>query len=182
MLNAELFWSFMKIGAMTFGGGYAMLPIIEREVCEKKKWVDESEIMDYYAIGQCTPGVIAVNTATFTGYKVNGTWGGVCATAGVVTPSIIIITLIAALIRNFAHLQAVQDALAGIRICVCVLIFNAVVKMFRKAVVDRITLAMYLVILCATVFFNVSPILCVVVAAVLGLLLKSRELRKEDQA
>lgn len=174
MLNAELFWSFAKIGAMTFGGGYAMLPIIEREICEKKKWVTEPEIMDYYAIGQCTPGVIAVNTATFTGYHVNGVSGGICATVGVVTPSVVIITLIAALIRNFAGLQIVQDALAGIRVCVCVLIFNAVLKMFRKAVVDRFTLVLYLLILAATVFFNVSPVLCVVIAGAAGLIVKGR--------
>ena len=111
----DLFLTFARIGVLTFGGGYAMLPIIQREIVEKKRWVSEAEVMDYYAIGQCTPGVIAVNTATFTGRKIGGNLGGVVATAGVVFPSIVIITVIAALIRNFADLRPVQDALAGIR-------------------------------------------------------------------
>ena len=159
MIYLDLFLAFAKIGVMTFGGGYAMLPIIQREIVEKKKWVTEAEVMDYYAIGQCTPGVIAVNTATFTGRHIAGDLGGICATAGVVFPSIVIITIIAALIRGFAHIQAVQDALAGIRVCVCVLVFNAVLKMWKKAVIDRVTLVLYLVILIASVFFNASSTL-----------------------
>ncbi len=170
----DLFLTFARIGALTFGGGYAMLPIIQREVVEKKGWVTETEVMDYYAIGQCTPGVIAVNTATFTGRKIRGNLGGIVATAGVVFPSIVIITVIAALIRNFADLRPVQDALAGIRVCVCVLIFNAVLKMWKKAVVDRVTLILYVAILIASVFFNASPILMVVIAAVCGLIVKGR--------
>ena len=174
MIYLELFLAFAKIGVMTFGGGYAMLPIIQREIVEKKKWVTEAEVMDYYAIGQCTPGVIAVNTATFTGRHIAGDLGGICATAGVVFPSIVIITVIAALIRGFAHIQAVQDALAGIRVCVCILVFNAVLKMWKKAVIDKVTLALYLVILIASVFFDASPILMVVFAAAAGLIVKGR--------
>ena len=174
MSYLDLFLTFAKIGVMTFGGGYAMLPIIQREVVEKKGWVSETEIMDYYAIGQCTPGVIAVNTATFTGRKVMGNLGGIVATAGVIFPSLVIITVIAALIRGFADLRPVQDALAGIRVCVCVLIFNAVLKMWKKAVVDRVTLVLYLAILFASVFFNASPILMVVIAAAAGLIVKGR--------
>ena len=170
----DLFLTFARIGVLTFGGGYAMLPIIQREIVEKKRWVSEAEVMDYYAIGQCTPGVIAVNTATFTGRKIGGNLGGVVATAGVVFPSIVIITVIAALIRNFASLRPVQDALAGIRVCVCVLIFNAVLKMWKKAVIDPVTLILYVVILIASVFFNASPILMVVIAAVCGLIVKGR--------
>ena len=174
MIYLELFIAFAKIGVLTFGGGYAMLPIIQREIVEKKKWVTEAEVMDYYAIGQCTPGVIAVNTATFTGRHIAGSLGGICATAGVVFPSIVIITFIAALIRGFAYFKPVQDALAGIRVCVCVLIFNAVVKMWKKAVVDRVTLILYALILAASVFWNASPILMVVIAAVAGLIVKGR--------
>ena len=175
MIYLELFIAFAKIGVMTFGGGYAMLPIIQREIVEKKKWVTEAEVMDYYAIGQCTPGVIAVNTATFTGRHIAGNLGGICATAGVVFPSIIIITVIAALIRGFAELQPVQDALAGIRVCVCILIFNAVLKMWKKAVVGKITLILFLAILIASVFFDASPIIMVLIAAVVGLLVKGRK-------
>lgn len=174
MSYMDLFLTFARIGVLTFGGGYAMLPIIQREIVEKKGWVTEAEVMDYYAIGQCTPGIIAVNTATFTGRKVKGTSGGIVATAGVVFPSMVIITVIAALIHGFADLRPVQDALAGIRVCVCVLIFNAVLKLWKKAVVDVVTLVLYLVILAASVFFNVSPVLMVVIAGVAGLIVKGR--------
>ena len=137
MLYLDLFLTFARIGVLTFGGGYAMLPIIQREIVEKKGWVTETEVMDYYAIGQCTPGVIAVNTATFTGRHIAGNLGGIVATAGVVFPSLVIITVIAALIRGFANLKPVQDALAGIRVCVCVLIFNAVWKMWKRNSTSR---------------------------------------------
>ena len=125
----ELFWTFAKMGVMTFGGGYAMLPILQREVVENKRWVTEEEIMDYYAIGQCTPGIIAVNTATFIGQKIRGIAGGIVATLGLVFPSVVIISILAGLITNFSHLVWVQNAFAGIQVCVCVLIFNAVVKL-----------------------------------------------------
>ena len=132
----ELFWTFFKIGAFTFGGGYAMLPMLQKEVVEKRGWASEEELMDYYAIGQCTPGIIAVNTATFVGQKTAGIAGGIIATLGVVFPSLIIITIIAAFIQNFSDLAIVQNAFAGIRVCVCVLILNAVVKLWKKSVVD----------------------------------------------
>ena len=170
----DLFLTFARIGVLTFGGGYAMLPIIQREVVEKKGWVSEAEVMDYYAIGQCTPGVIAVNTATFTGRKIKGNLGGIAATAGVVFPSVVIITVIAALIHGFSRLTLVQDALAGIRVCVCVLIFNSVLKMWKKAVIDKVTLVLYLAILIASVFFDASPVLMVVIAACAGLAVKGR--------
>lgn len=169
-----LFLAFARVGVMTFGGGYAMLPIMQRELVDKRGWVGETELMDYFAIGQCTPGVIAVNTATFTGRKLKGAIGGIVATMGVVFPSLIIISIIAALIKNFAHIRAVQDALAGIRVCVCILIFNAVVKMWKNAVVDWITLIMFILILIASLFFDASPILMVVLAAIAGIIAKGR--------
>ena len=127
----ELFFVFAKIGVMTFGGGYAMLPILQREIVEKKKWTTDEELMDYFAVGQCTPGVIAVNTATFIGQKMKGILGGIVATLGVVFPSLSIISILAGVIEAFSHIQWVQHAFGGIRICVCVLIANAVVKLFK---------------------------------------------------
>ena len=121
--------TFAKVGVMTFGGGYAMLPILQREVVENKAWAVEEELVDYFAIGQCTPGVIAVNTATFIGQKQAGILGGIIATIGVVFPSLIIISLLAGVIEAFSHLNWVQHAFGGIRICVCILILNAVVKL-----------------------------------------------------
>ena len=170
-LLLELFWAFARVGALTFGGGYAMLPIIQREVAEKKNWATEEELMDYYAIGQCTPGVIAVNTATFVGQKVAGTIGGIAATIGVVFPSMIIITLIAALVHNFSDLAAVKNAFAGVRVCVCVLICNAVVKLWKKAVVDRVTMGIFLVVVVGGLLLDLSPVVFVVLAGVAGAVL-----------
>lgn len=140
----DLFLTFARVGVMTFGGGYAMLPILQREVVENKKWATEEELADYFAIGQCTPGVIAVNTATFVGQKLRGISGGIFATLGVVFPSLVIIILLAGVISAVSHLAWVQHAFGGVRVCVCVLIFNSVVKLYRKAVVDRATLAIFL--------------------------------------
>ena len=166
----DLYFTFFRIGAVTFGGGYAMLPILQREVVEKKHWATEEELMDYYAIGQCTPGVIAVNTATFIGRKYRGIPGGILTTLGVVSPSVIIISVIAAVINNFAGILWVQNALGGIRVCVCVFILNSVVKLFRSAVKDKATLVIFLALFALAVFFNFSPIYSVVAAGALGLL------------
>ena len=167
----DMFITFFRIGAVTFGGGYAMLPILQREVVEKKHWATNEELTDYYAIGQCTPGIIAVNTATFIGRKYRGNLGGIITTLGVVTPSVIIISVIAALINNFADIIWVKNALAGIRVCVCVFILNSVIKLFKTGIVDKATFAMYAVIFLCAVFLDVSPIVFIVIAGVLGNLL-----------
>ena len=168
-----LFLTFSKVGAMTFGGGYAMLPILQREVVEDKGWATEEELTDYYAVGQCTPGIIAVNTATFVGRKLAGPAGGIAATLGVVFPSLVIITLIAALLSNFAEVAAVQHAFAGIRVCVCVLILNAVVKLWKKTVVDLPTLLIFLAVLALSLLTSLSPVVYVLCAAAAGVLIKN---------
>lgn len=168
----ELIVSFFKVGIMTFGGGYAMLPILQREIVDAKGWATEEELMDYFAIGQCTPGVIAVNTATFIGNKIKGVPGGIVATLALVSPSLIIISLLAGIIEAFSHVVWVQYAFGGIRVCVCVLILNAVIKLFRKAVLDVPTFLIFLVVAVAASFFaDISPILYVVAAAVVGIVL-----------
>ncbi len=172
----SLFFTFAKIGVMTFGGGYAMLPILQREVVDKKHWTTEEELMDYFAIGQCTPGIIAVNTATFIGQKRKGVLGGILATLGVIFPSLIIISLLAGVIEAFKELELVQYAFGGIRVCVCVLILNAVVKLLKKAIIDTKTLVIFIAVtLCSTVFANISPIIFVLVAATLGIAIKAIE-------
>ena len=168
----DLFLTFAKVGSMTFGGGYAMLPILQREVVDKKGWTTNEEIMDYYAVGQCTPGVIAVNTATFIGQKFAGILGGIAATLGVVFPSVVIISIIAAFITNFAELAVVQNALAGVRVCVCVLIFNAVLKLFKSSVKDAFTMAIFAVVLALMLIFNASPVIFIVLAAIAGIVYK----------
>jgi len=168
----DMFLTFAKVGVMTFGGGYAMLPILQREVVDNKHWATEEELMDYFAIGQCTPGVIAVNTATFIGRKNKGTAGGIVATLGVVFPSLIIITLLAGVIEAFSHIQWVQNAFGGIRVCVCVLILNAVIKLLKKAVIDIPTLIIFLAVIAGSLFTPVSPVIFVLCAAVCGIVIK----------
>ena len=168
----ELLITFAKIGVMTFGGGMAMLPMLQREIVERKGWATEEEMADYYAIGQCTPGIIAVNTATFIGNKQKGTLGGIVATLGVVLPSLVIITLLAGVIEYYSALAWVKNALAWIRVCVCVLIFNSVVKLGKKSVIDRWTLGIFLLILVLSLTLDCSPVVFVLVAALCGLVVK----------
>ena len=174
----DLFLTFAKVGVMTFGGGYAMLPILQREVVENKGWATEEELVDYFAIGQCTPGVIAVNTATFIGHKLRGIAGGIFATLGVVFPSVVIISLLAGVIEAFSHIAWVQHAFGGIRVCVCVLILNAVLKLLKKAVIDLPTLIIFAVVALGSYFLPISPVVFVVLAAAAGLALKALEGRK----
>ncbi len=171
-----LFWTFAKIGAMTFGGGYAMLPILQREIVEHRGWATEEEMADYYAIGQCTPGIIAVNVATFIGRGQAGIPGAVAATLGQVFPCLVIISIIAGILTNFAELKVVQDAFAGIRACVCVLILNAVIKLFRTDVVDLATFLLFLAVLAGAALTNLSPVLFVVAAGALGVVLRALKL------
>ncbi|MBQ8929603.1 MAG: chromate transporter [Oscillospiraceae bacterium] len=165
----ELFLSFAKVGVMTFGGGYAMLPILQNEVVEKKKWISQEDLTDCYAIGQCTPGVIAVNTATFVGYRQKGVPGAVCATLGVVFPSLVIITIIAAFIRNFADLPVVKNAFAGVRICVCVLVLNTVIKLWKTTIISKASLIIFIAVLLLAALTGISKVILVVAAGVTGL-------------
>ena len=189
-LYLDLFLTFAKVGVCTFGGGYAMLPILQREVVEKKGWATEEELTDYFAIGQCTPGVIAVNTGTFIGQKLKGIPGGVLATLGVVFPSLIIIMILAAFIQNFAHLPAVIHAFAGVRACICALILSSVIKLGKSALKDLPAILIYVFILALAVLGNfvtfpatvlwgnllnflLSPVVLVVIAGVAGLCVRA---------
>ena len=176
----DLFLTFARVGVMTFGGGYAMLPILEREVVDGKGWATSEELMDYYAVGQCTPGVIAVNTATFIGQKQAGNLGGIVATLGIVFPSLVIITAIAGVLTNFSHLAVVQNAFAGIRVCVCVLVFNAVGKLWKNAVVDKWSLLLFLAVFLLSLLLDVSPVIFVIITAAAGILLTVLGVRKHE--
>ena len=172
-LLLDLFCAFFRIGLFTFGGGYAMLPLLQREIVEKKKWATEEELLDYFAVGQCTPGIIAVNTATFVGFKEKKLSGAIFATLGIVSPSLVIITVIAALLSNFAHIAAVQNAFAGIRVAVCVLILNSIVKLWKKSVVDKLALGVFIAVFLGSVLLShVSPVVFIVAAAVLGIVVR----------
>ena len=170
----DLFWTFAKIGSITFGGGYAMLPIIQREIVEKKKWATETEVMDYYAVGQCTPGIIAVNTATFIGYRLKGIAGGIFATLGVIFPSLVIIMLIAAFLKNFAEFSVVQHAFGGIRVAVVALIISSVIKLWKSSVKNYIGIIIAVMAFILGAVLQLSPIYVVIGAAIVGLLTKNR--------
>ena len=170
----KLFSTFFRIGGLTFGGGYAMLPMLEKEVVDEKKWATSEELLDYYAVGQATPGIIAVNTATFIGYKVKGMLGALFATAGVVFPSLVIIIIIATCLQNFAKYEIVQRAFSGIRVAVAVLIIDAIAKLWKNSVIDKVGILIFLVTFIFGSFFNISPIYIVISSAILGLILKFR--------
>ena len=172
----DLFVTFAKMGSVTFGGGYAMLPVLQRECVEKRGWITEEEIADYFAIGQCTPGLIAVNVSTFVGNKLKGPVGGIIATVGFATIPMFILSLIAAGLSQVLDNPLVRSAFSGVRVCVCVLILNAVLRLWKKSIVDHKTLAIFLVVLGFSVFgsllpIKIGPAVLVVAAAVSGLLL-----------
>ena len=169
----ELFTAFMRIGAVNFGGGYAMLPLLEKDLNEKRHWTTTEELMDYFAIGQCTPGIIALNVSTFIGYKRKGVAGAIAATTGFLSCPIVIILIISAFLTNFADLAIVKNAFAGIRVCVCVLIFQAVLRLWKKSVPDQTALILYLAIFLVTVCSRQLPVhvpaaLLVIIAGVFG--------------
>lgn len=166
----ELFLTFAKAGVMTFGGGMAMLPLLMREIVENKKWATEEELSDYYAIAQCTPGIIAVNTATFIGAKHRGVIGGIFATLGMVFPSLVIITLLASAISLIADNPIVQKAFMGIRISVCVLVLNSAIKLSKTAINRRISVIVFILSGILVLFINLSPVVVVLIAIVLGII------------
>lgn len=170
----DLFLTFARVGGLTFGGGYAMLPILQREVVEKRKWVSEADVMDYYAISQCLPGIIAVNTSLFIGNKIKGVKGSVAAVLGVVFPSLVIIMILAAFLSNFTDVPMVKHAFAGIHVCVFVLIVNAIWKLRKGAITDYVTLGLFMAVFALSAFTNVSPILLVVASAFIGVALYRR--------
>ena len=177
----NLFLAFAKIGAVTFGGGYAMLPILQRDIVKKHGWATDDELVDYFAIGQCTPGIIAVNTATFIGYKQKGVLGGIFATLGVIFPSIVIISVIAAFITNYADLPVVRYAFNGIRVCVCILNLNAVLKLSKSSLVDKWTSGIFAVVFILSMFFNISAAILVLAAGLAGYIIKRFSAKEESQ-
>jgi chromate transporter len=175
----DLYTTFVKIGCVTFGGGYAMLPILERELVDKRHWTTMDDLRDYFSIGQCTPGIIALNVSTFIGEKKKGVPGALLATTGFLTGPIIIILIIASFLTNFAEQPIVQHAFAGIRVCVCVLIVQAVLRLWKNSVVDGFTLFLYLVIFVLNAFPGILPVrvpaaVLVIIAGVVGVLMSMR--------
>lgn len=180
-LWGQLFWSFFKIGGMTFGGGLTMLPMLEHELVQKKEWVTEEELLDCYAIGQCTPGIIAVNTATFVGYKKGKISGGIFATLGMVCPSILIITIVAMFLKNFMDNVWFQHALQGVRGVVCALLCNTVINLCKKSLKSIAAGIVFAAILILGFFTKVPTIILVLMAAATGIILDLIKAKKESK-
>lgn len=181
-LDCRLFLMFAQIGLFTIGGGYAMLPLIQREIVEKRQWATNDDVLNYYALGQCTPGIIAVNVATFIGYKMAGVFGGIFATLGVVFPSLVIISFLAICINYFADLPLVQSAFAGIRVAVAALVAMVIIEMSRKNIKNKVAGFLCLAAFAAIVFFAISPVLIVVIAGLCGIFLIDMRAKEDKQA
>ncbi len=169
MKLTKLFFMFVRIGSMMIGGGYSMLPLLIRELVDRHKIITEDELTDYMAVAQCTPGVIAINVATFVGYKVRRVKGAIIASLGVILVPMILIILIASLLQSIAEYAIVQHIFAGIRIAVCALITASVYKLYRKSVVNPTTFIMFLLAFLLVAVGGVSPVFIVLGAAVVGL-------------
>ena len=176
----QLFTVFFKIGIFTFGGGMSMLPMLQKELVESKKWLTEQEILDYFAIGQCTPGIIAVNVATFCGYKRAGLSGAIISTLGIVCPSWIIITLIAGSIARFSEILWIQRAMKGVYIAVAALLSRAVLTFGKKIINDIYTAGIALAAFCAMTLWDVSGVLIVLTAGAAGFCIQSCLHRKRN--
>ncbi|MBQ7900788.1 MAG: chromate transporter [Clostridia bacterium] len=173
----SLFTTFFRIGAFTFGGGYAMIPLIQAETVEKQKWVSDEDILEIVAIAESTPGPIAINSATFIGYRVAGVAGSLCATFGVVLPSFVIILLISYLLREFANITAVKYAFEGIRAGVLALIVGALYKMFKKCPKNAFSYAVVAAAFVAAAFTDINVILviaCSALAGIISMIVKTR--------
>ena len=171
-----MYAAFFRIGLFTFGGGYAMLPMLQREVVNRFHWATDEELLDCYAIGQCTPGVIAVNTATYVGYRRRGVLGGIVTTLGVISPSLLIITIVAMALAPFMDNPYVVRAFAGIRVAVCALIASSVVKLAKKSVKDIPGIILCVAAFVIVAILGASPIWVTLGAAVCGLVMgKVRE-------
>lgn len=181
-LTAKLFVQFFKIGAFTFGGGYAMIPLIQSEVVDKNKWMEAQELLDVVAIAESTPGPIAINAATYVGYKVSGLKGAIAATLGVTIPSFTIITLIAMLFTNFSDNRYVQNAFWGIRIAVLALILKAVISMYKKcpkSIISYLIMAMCFVVV---TIFHINVLWAILASAVIGLVSQGIGRKKQEGA
>ena len=165
----QLFVTFLKIGGFTFGGGYAMIPLIQKETVENKGWITEDDILEIIAIAESTPGPIAINSATFVGYRTAGFWGAVCATTGVVLPSFFIILVISYVLRQFQEIKAVQYAFNGIRAGVLALLFKALWTMYKKSPKGWVSYVVMAGAFLATAFLKINVLYVIIACAVFGI-------------
>lgn len=165
----QILWSFCKIGATTFGGGYAMLPILQREITQRRGWTTEEELIDYYSVSQGLPGLIAVNTAVFIGNKKRGVAGAAAAALGIALPSLVVIVLIAALLTQYWENEYVSYAFSGVRVVVGVLILRAIIQIWKAGIKDAFGVVLFAAAFIASAMTDISPILVVLAAALAGI-------------
>ncbi|MDR0908254.1 MAG: chromate transporter [Spirochaetaceae bacterium] len=176
----NIFFVFLKMGCITFGGGYAMVPVVERELIKKRGWVTMDEVMDYYTIAQVTPGIIAVNLSTFVGCKRKGPLGGLLATVGFILPGVCLMVIVSLFVQRFAEYAIVQHAFAGIRIAVGALILDTVIKLCKGAFKDYKSVIIFIIVFALSAFVSANPALLVVAAGVAGWLLYGRKLKNHE--
>ena len=174
----NLYFSFAKIGTFTIGGGLAMMPMMQAELIEKRKWITDEELIDYYAVGQSTPGIVAVNVATFVGYKQMGIIGGIFATLGMVTPSLVIIMVLAGIINSINDFPIIQKALKGINVAVAALLTSTIIN-FMKKTIKKFTNAIFMMISFLLVFvFKLPSFWIILFALLIGVVLTYKEKKK----
>ena len=174
----DLYFTFVKIGTFTIGGGLAMMPMMQKELIDKKHWMTEEDLIDYYAVGQSTPGMIAVNVSTFVGYNQLGILGGIVATLGMVSPSIIIITILAGLINSIDEYPMVQKALRGINVAVAALFTSVIVKFVKKTIKKPLHVLLMLISFTLVYFFKVQSFWIILAAILCGVVITSVNIRK----
>ncbi len=167
----ELYAAFFRIGGLTFGGGLTMLPMLKYEIVEKKHWAEEEELLDYYAVGQCTPGIIAVNVATFIGYKRKGIIGGIFSTLGMISPSLLIVSVLALFLEQFLANEIVAHAVGGIKVIVCALMLNTVITMAKKTIKGKLTALVCVIAVLLVMFTSIPKVLIVILAGTAGVIL-----------
>ena len=176
------YWTWFKVGLFTFGGGYAILPMIDKEVIQKHHWAEYEEVMDYYAIGQSLPGFIAVNTAVFVGNKAAGVKGAIASALGVISPSIILITLIATLLTGFQDIPVINHALNGIRIGVCMLMVATIVQLWKSSIKSITGLVICVVAFVLAYIVGINVALLVILSAAAGIILKAVSEKRKTKA
>ena len=177
----QLYWSFFKIGGLTFGGGLSMLPMLEHELVQKRKWVTEDEILDCYAIGQCTPGIIAVNTATFVGYKKEKIAGGIFATLGMISPSILVISIVAAFFEMFLSNKWFAHALMGVRSVVCAMLLDTIINLGKKCLKTPFAWIICAAVLVLGFFTKIPTVVLVIMAAAVGVVFNEIKYKHDEK-
>lgn len=167
----DLYIAFFRIGGLTFGGGLTMLPMLKHELVESRNWITEEELIDYYAVGQCTPGIIAVNVSTFVGYRRKGIPGAIFSTLGMISPSLIIVSILALFLEQFMNNETVAHAIGGIKVVVCALMLSTVTTMAKKTVKNVLSAIICIVAFALAMFTPAKSVILVIAAGLFGVIL-----------